>query len=196
MTDDELQRFYERAAHDEAFREALWNDPDGTIDSTDLPTHVKAMLKSVTPEQLAAMVRKATGTKPRLGTIGKVALGVGAVAIGAAFLLAPSLGATRETALETSAMSTLRQISLAEQQYKAQYGTFGAIGDLARFDDSRELIERVRRDDFPYAFTITLDDDTFTATALHRTRPHTRKAFIVGPDGAVKELRPDDPAEQ
>jgi type II secretory pathway pseudopilin PulG len=130
------------------------------------------------------------------GAIGKVALGVGAVAIGAALLLPAIQGATRETAQETIAAGYLKQISLAEQQYKEQYGTFGALDDLARFEDSRALAEWLRRDDFPYTFTITVDGDTFTATARHKTRPDTRKAFIVGPDGAVKELKTEEPSGQ
>ncbi|MBN1918417.1 MAG: hypothetical protein JW889_10935 [Verrucomicrobia bacterium] len=197
MSDEELQRFYERAAHDDAFREALWNDYEGTIDATDLAPHVKAMLKSVSPEQLAVMVRKATGVKlVRWGAIGKVVLGVGAAAVAAAILLPALQGATRETSIETTAMSTLQQLSLVEQQYKTRYGTFGALDDLARFEDGQALTEWMRDGEFPYEFTLTVDGDTFTGTARHKTRPDTRKAFIVGPDGAVRELKDEESSAQ
>ena len=190
MSDEELQRFYERAVHDEAFREALWNDPDGTIDSTDLAPHVKAMLKSVTPEQLAVMVRKATGMKlVRWGTIGKVVLGVGAAALAGALLLPVTAGVARTTAYEAMAKSHLQQISFVERLYKEEYGTYGAMDDLGRFEDSREFVEGLLKSDEPYEFIVTTDGDTFTATARHKTRPETRKAFVGGPDGAVKELK-------
>jgi type II secretory pathway pseudopilin PulG len=192
MSDEDLQRFYERVAHDDEFREARWNDYEGTIDSTDLAPHVKAMLKSVGRERLAAMARKATGAKaPHWSTLGKVVLGVGAAALAASLLL-QSAGARSDVVLEHVARSYLQQISLAERQYKERYGTFGGIGDLRRFDDSRVLAEWLLDNDFPYEFTITVDDDAFTATARHKTRPETRKAFVVGPDGAVKELNADE----
>lgn len=195
MSDEELQRFYERAAHDEAFREALWNDPDGTIDATDLAPHVKAMLKSVSAEELAVMVRKATGMKPvRWGTIGKVVLGLAVVAMVVALLLRPDV--PWGTPPQTRALACLHLVALSEAQYKEQYGTFATIGDLARFDESGALAEWLFKDGFPYEFTITVEGDTFIAIARHKTRPGTRKAFVVGPDGQVKELKGHGAPEQ
>ena len=39
-----------------------------------------------------------------------------------------------------------------------------------------------------YEFKVTLDGDSFAATARHRTSPETEPAFRVGPDGEVEEL--------
>ena len=191
MSDEDLQRFYERAAHDEAFREALWSDPGGTIDSTDLAPHVKAMLKSVSPEELAVMVRKATGMKPPLwGTIIKVALGAAAACVVVGLLLPPCIPGPRESTYEARAARILHQIAMAEEVYKTQYGQYGTLENLRGMTDSSEFFEGILSEDEPYEFIVTTDGATFTAIARHKTRPETRKAYTVGPDSEVREVVP------
>ena len=68
------------------------------------------------------------------------------------------------------------------------HSTFAAIDDLARSEDTRVLAEGLLDSDLPYEFTIEVEGETFTAIARHRTRPDTRKAFIVGPEGEVRVL--------
>ena len=133
--------------------------------------------------QLRKMVEEAR-KRPwyHVGPVAKVLGGVAAAAVAASLLIPNTLGHSRELTYEIVARSELRAIAVAEAVYQSEHGTYGALKDLL----DAEMI--ALRKSLPYDFEIVIDDDTFTATARHRTRPDTRRAFRVGPDGEVETI--------
>ena len=61
---------------------------------------------------------------------------------------------------------------------------------LARFGRTRTDIEYLNQtgEHMPFDITLEVGGDSFVATTSHRTRPDTRRAFQVGPDGVVMPL--------
>ena len=85
------------------------------------------------------------------------------------------------------ARSLLEQIAVAQQLYKSDHGSYASLRDLLGHESMvglKDIIEDHER----YEFTVSLEDDSFKATARHRTRPDTRPAFVVDQNGFVRLL--------
>lgn len=187
MSDEKLKAVLKRAARDASFRKMLLDERDTSVGQLDLNDAEKALLKSVSREQLEKMINQARKWWQRpVGTLTGAAVILGAAAVIGGVLL-PTTGATREVVYEMKARSFLKQIVLAEEMYKKKYGAYGALEDLRRHKEFEDIVEAIDEDSH-YEFRIEAEAETYTATARHRSRPDTRRAFEVGPDGEVKEI--------
>ena len=186
MPDERIAAVLARAAKDRAFFDALMANRASALAACDLTEAERALLMAPTRTQLSKMIEQAR-KKPwnNLARAGFFAGGV-AAAVGFTGLLgAPllvTMGHTCESMHDSVAQSTLRQVAHAENLYRFKFGSYGSLDDLAEnnyFSLSDKHVYRVE---------IEADADTFAATARHRTRPETRPAFRVGPDGEVKPV--------
>ncbi len=188
MSDEALKAVLTRALEDHAFQQQLLDDRDATVEGLDLAPHEKALLKSVTRNQLEKMI---VDNGPRwrrtVGALGKVALGIGTVGVIAALALPALHGARSDVPDEATVAGDLRGIASAQEMYRQEFGVYGALDNLRDYEETSALVEYLQ-ESHPYEFAVTTDGETFTATARHKTRPDTRKAFVVGPEGEIKEL--------
>ncbi|MHC5056750.1 MAG: hypothetical protein ACYTKD_18860 [Planctomycetota bacterium] len=186
MTDERIRAVLARAAEDRTFFDALIEDRESALGAFDLSPEEKALLMAPADKQLAKMIEQAR--KKPWSNIARAGFFVGGVAAAAGFtgvLVAPcfaTLGHTAEPVQVASSSVTLSDIAAAESLYLKKHGRYGTLDELVR----AHMIFIPR--DSLYLFVIELDGDTFTATARHRTRPDTRPAFRVGPDGQVKRV--------
>jgi type II secretory pathway pseudopilin PulG len=185
MGDDNVKAVLKRAADDPAFLQALLADREAALKDAKLEPHERQMLISVPKHQLATMVATAQARPWHQSPVVKAGCVVAAAAALLPLLVPSTLGLTREVAEERAAQSLLYEIAAAEEQYKAQHGRYGVLTDV------KTLLDWSGETPLPpraYEYTIIISGDSFTATARHKERPTTRKAFTVGPDGVVKEL--------
>jgi len=183
MPDDNIKAVLKRAADDLAFMQALMDDREAALKDVPLEPRERKMLLSVPNEQLRRMVERAfvkSLSKTVAGAGCLVAGGLGAMV---AFAMTATAGVRTGVPGESVARRTLRAVAEAERQYRVECGCYGALEDLKKRITWPPDIEGS-----DYEFVITINGDTFAATARHKERPTTRKAFTVGPDGVVKEL--------
>ncbi len=184
--DDWIKTVFAKAAADPVFLRMLLEDRGKALDAVGLSPAEKAILMAVPDEQIEKMVKSAR-KRPwrnviRAGMfVGGVAAGLGLTGLVAAPLFA-TLGHTAELPRAVDAGSVLRQIAYAERAYRNEHGAYGSLQNLV----ASGFI--VIPENAPYEYSVLVEGDTFTATARHRTRPDTRPAFQVGPDGVVKPL--------
>ncbi|MHC4249681.1 MAG: hypothetical protein ACYS9X_11200 [Planctomycetota bacterium] len=191
--DKKIRAVLARAAEDRTFFDALMASRESALGAFDLSPEEKALLMAPTDDQLGKMIEKAR-KKPWYATdiggsrVGCLATGgvVGALLLG---LSSMSLGATARLSYVTRAVSALQKIAYAEQVYRNDHGSYGNLTDLVRTDTiDQDWVDDMVGDSPKYEIRLTVEGDTFTATARHRTRPDTRPAFRIGPDGEVKQV--------
>ncbi len=181
MPDERIAAVLARAAKDRAFFDALMADRASALAACDLTEAERALLMAPARAQLSKMIAQAR-KRPLVGPVFKVIGGVAAAAVAVGMCIPATTGHSRGPVYELVAQSTLKQIAMAQLRYRDDHGSYVGLDALERAN----MIE-IRRD-HPYEYAITADADTFTATARHRTRPDTRPAFQVGPDGEVKPV--------
>jgi hypothetical protein len=193
MPDDNIKAVLKHAADDGLFLQALMDDREAALRDVPLDPHERQMLLAVPEGQLRRMVAEA-GQRPwhEVSPLVKLGCATAVVATALAVAIPGQLrGITPDVREEHTASYTMRAIAGAEAQYKKDNGRYGSLDELKQrhlqWPENR-FLER-------YVFDITVSGDTFTATARHRERPDTRKAFTVGPDGVVKELPRADEKE-
>jgi hypothetical protein len=189
MGDENIKAILERAAVNPAYLRALLCDREAALRDMGLEPHELAMLLSVPDDQLRRMVKQAR-TRPLLQSP-IVRLGCyTAVAAAALAVVTPSLlrGIRPEVMEEMDAKSFLYMVAEAEKKYKLDYGQYGSLEDLRK----RGLEWPYNRHEEKYIFKVTIQGNAFTASARHKERPQTRRSFVVGPDGEVKELPRED----
>ncbi len=183
MSDEKIKAVLARAAEDRTFFDALMANRESALGAFDLSPEEKAILMAPTDEQLAKMIEQAR--KKPWSNVARAGFFVGGVAAAVGFtgvVVAPfftTMGHTAEPVQVASSSVTLSDIAVAESLYLEKHGRYGALDDLV----SARMIFIPH--DSLYLFEIKLDADTFTATARHKTRPGTRPAFQVGPDGEI-----------
>jgi hypothetical protein len=188
MPDDDIKAVLKRAADDPAFMQALLADREAALSDLPLEAHERKMLLAVPDDQLNKMVDRTRGSTfiqsvVRVGCVTTVA----AAALAVVALPHMSRGIRPEVREEMTAFHTLEKVAVAEAQYRSDCGRYGLLDDLTK----RHFTWPELRGLDKYTFDITITGDTFTATARHKERPDTRKAFTVGPDGQVKEIVPE-----
>ncbi|HEY3323433.1 MAG TPA: hypothetical protein VGP72_23465 [Planctomycetota bacterium] len=186
MGDDKIQELLRQATAEPEFLEALLRDREAALNDAELEPHERAMLMAVPEEQLRKMVASARAWRMR-----RRAAAAGCVAVLAAGFLLPmglrtSMGCTVELSDEEEAEERLHVIVDDERRYKEKFGRYGSLDELTR---ENRWLENIGGN---YAYEIVASQDSFTATARHKQRPTTRKAFQVGPDGIVKETGPSE----
>lgn len=172
------------AASSPEFLEMLVKDREKALARMGLSEEDKAVLLSLSTERIIKMVRRGQrGAGPWRALRSRALLFAGIVVALVAFKLATSYGPARR------AQNALVQLSIAESIYRARHRTYGGLDDLVRSGVLKgEWVASELKEDEDYEFKVTLDGDSFAATARHRTSPETEPAFRVGPDGEVEEL--------
>jgi hypothetical protein len=187
MGDDNIKAVLKRAADDPAFLQCLLVSREAALKDAELAPHERQMLLLVSNHQLEAMVKQVQRPLARPAIAAAGCLTAAAVGV----LLFTATGGVRpEVAEAWDVKHLLHEIAVTQERYRVEYGQYGSVENLRR---QLPWLEATRPD--RYVYDITLSADTFTATARHKERPDTRKAFTVGPDGVVKEL-PRDGGQQ
>ncbi len=186
MPDERIAAVLVRAAKDPAFLDALMADRASALAACDLTEAERAILMAPGAEQFSKMIAQAR--KKPWSNLARAGFFVGGVAAAAGFtglLAAPllvTMGHTIEVPQALQVEGVLRDVASAERLFREKHGSYGNLDELV--DAGLVVVP----DNLPYQCNVTLDADTFTATARHRTRPDTRPAFQVGPDGEVKPV--------
>ncbi|HEY3321966.1 MAG TPA: hypothetical protein VGP72_15980 [Planctomycetota bacterium] len=185
MPDDNIKAVLKRAAADPSFMQALVDNREAALRDVPLEPHEKQMLLAVPEEQLRKMIAASGKSPPRVSRIIELGCATALVAAALAVAIPTQLrGISPDVREESTASKAMRAIATAEARYKTEYGRYGSLEDLRKHQlewPDHPSIEK-------YVFEITASADTFAATARHKERPQTRKAFVIGPDGVLKEL--------
>jgi len=190
MSDEKIRAVLARAAEDRTFFDALMANRESALGAFELSPEEKALLMAPTDEQLTKMIEETRKRSQfQIGKIGKVIGGavIATVGLGVVASMSITTGISPEVAYERSAHNALRTIATAQETYRNGHGSYGELTDLLRADAIEQWFVDMA-DGSRYEIELTVDGETFTATARHRTRPDTRRAFQVGPDGQVKPL--------
>jgi hypothetical protein len=183
MSDEKVRAVLARAAEDRTFFDALMTNRESALGAFDLAPEEKAILMAPTDEQLRGMVEQAR--KRPWSSLARVGFFAGGLAAAAAVTATLALPLTATTGIRSEGphvMAVLKQISAAEELYRREHGCYASEEQLAGagYLDLRQS--------GTYVFDLAVNADTFTATARHKTRPDTRPAFRVGPDGEVRRV--------
>jgi hypothetical protein len=190
MAGDKMSEVLQTAAENAEFREALLDNRETTVDSLDLSDAEKNVLKSVPRKQLQKMIDQHRElARRRGGTLTKVVIGLGAAALVAGVMM-PSLGMRPGRSMERDITSCLKQIALAENSYKIDYGTYGTKQALYKTEIVSDSSEDFLRTRYRYEITVTVNEETFVVEARHQEQPDKRKIFRIGPDGKVETINP------
>jgi hypothetical protein len=183
-----IRTVLQKAAADPAFHMLLLNNREAALKDFPLSDAERNMLLSATATQLEKMVEQARRKPESQRSLG-VTAGVGiAAALVAAGIFMPTLGHSREAAYESICQDTLRRLARMEATYREQHGCYSPLDSLLKATSADDLVGQLAGPGFPYTIKLRVEGDSFTATARHKTRPDTRRAWQVGPDGQVKPL--------
>ncbi|MGD0091200.1 MAG: hypothetical protein ABSE73_14885 [Planctomycetota bacterium] len=193
MGDENIRAILKRAAGNTAYLHALLTDREAALRDMTLEPQERAILLAVPEDQLKRMVeqaRKRTLLQSCLVKAGCVTAAAAALGVAIPSFHRTSMGITPEVREEAMARYFLETVAVYEREYKRKCGHYGSLEDL-----KKQGLECSPPDDpytAKYSFEVTVQGDTFTATAHRKERPKTRSSFIVGQDGEVKELPPED----
>ncbi len=186
-------RVLQRAASDKKYCQSLLQNREAALAGEELEPEERTLLLAASNEQLQKMIENTEG-KPwyarDMGAVGTLAK-VGVVAAGVGLISSLSLGATGHVPDEVHARSGLYSIWTIEENYHQKHGVYGPIEALLKHDKQGEELARFVKDG-KYVFHVEAMGETFTAVARHKTRPDTRPAFRVGPDGNIERLDPQE----
>ncbi len=197
MNDKKIKGILELCARDDAFRKNFLEKRRETLDMIVLSEAEKDVLCSASAEQLDVMIQK---TRKRLKR--KQAAEAEAIeqfdeaeAI-EQFDIEPfsfaTLGISPETEYENSVKDALLLIVEFEKIYYKEHGEFGDLESLLKNKKIGGVIKIIINENDQFNLDIISSGHSFTATVRHKTRPDTRGAFQIGPDGVVKELSNND----
>jgi hypothetical protein len=172
------------AASSPEFLEMLVKHREKALARMGLSEEDKAALLSLPAERIVKMARRSQQEKgPWRALRSRALLIAGIVVALVALQRATSYGPARR------AQAALVRISVAESMYRADHRTYGSLGDLTRSGVlSSEWVASELAENEEYEFEVTVDGDSFAATARDRTSPETEPGFRVGPDGEVEAL--------
>jgi hypothetical protein len=183
--DERVRAVLKRAAEDPDYFALLMSDREGALAGLHLSPEERVMLTAASREQLSKMIGECRRGKLRnwAGVAAAAGLAAGVAVIGGGMLLAVTATAGISPHAEPAfrARAVIRNISLAEKVYHTNCGEYGTIEDLVR----AEYLDMGDAAEHDYAYEVTVEGESFSATAHHKKRPKTRPAFRVGPDGEV-----------
>jgi len=196
-SDQNIRRILDRAARDDSFCKELLAKRETALANEELPEPERLMLLAASEAQLTKMI-EAARKKPwyardlGVGWAGKVLIGGAALAAAASLAIPQTLGHSREVSAETEVRSCLRQIYLVEAQYHQEYGVYAPLHVLRDHKDIKYILEYYQHPGW-YEIVLESNENTFTATARHKTRPGTRPALRIDPSGNIEEVGDDEP---
>lgn len=198
MSQSNLEDIIKRCCRDEDFKLKLLFNREEAIEELDAPEIEKEILRSVPQKQLEMIINKMEKKQEKSSktnffesaSIGPV---TGAIVIGGVLFAATcTLGAMASMSAESNAKNVLCHISVAEKSYKNHYGQYATFDELKNDKDFKWVSDDIDSEGCPYRFTIETDRKSFVIKAIHKDRPKTRKAFQLGSDGTIREIKADD----
>jgi hypothetical protein len=152
------------------------------------------MLRAVSPEQLDKLVKafekkfnKRSFFSVQPSDFGRAGIiGVGTVAGFLLFASTCTLGAMGTVPMEFRAKHAISQIASLEQSYKDEFGAYADLQTLLNSKELNDAMKNITGWAGDYEFKIELSGDNCFITAVHRTRPDTRRAFKIVPGGKVQ----------